>query len=208
MDDRTPSPSLSDDSDELDGFQRLVREIRSILGSSAGINDVDPQRLQDAMDDYRSSPADWEAYALADRSRAYTRNLVDKGNGHANLLILVWTAGKASPIHDHANAHCIMKVLQGTLKESLYSWPDESTPPLLQKETLFTTDGTTYMSDKLGLHRISNASDEDLAVSLHLYTPPNAEHFGCQIFDAKTGKASKVKQCNFYSYRGTRIVGN
>jgi len=25
-------------------------------------------------------------------------------------LILVWTPGKESPIHDHAGSHCIMKV--------------------------------------------------------------------------------------------------
>ena len=25
-------------------------------------------------------------------------------------LVLVWTPGKGSPIHDHASSHCIMKV--------------------------------------------------------------------------------------------------
>ena len=25
-------------------------------------------------------------------------------------VILVWTPGKISPIHDHANSHCVMKV--------------------------------------------------------------------------------------------------
>lgn len=31
---------------------------------------------------------------------------------HANIgqLILVWSPGKGSVIHDHANAHCVMKV--------------------------------------------------------------------------------------------------
>jgi hypothetical protein len=27
-----------------------------------------------------------------------------------NQLILVWSPGKSSAIHDHANAHCVMKV--------------------------------------------------------------------------------------------------
>lgn len=62
-----------------------------------------------------------------------------------------------------------MKVLHGSLKESLYSWPDpqQSKPPTLRKETVYPVDGTTYMSDQLGLHKISNASEEEVAVSLH-----------------------------------------
>lgn len=103
---RTPSP-FTDDSGEgveqqhgPDGFHRLVEEIREILGCSAGIDDVEPQTLQDAMDRYTSVPSEWKRYALADYSRSYTRNLVDKGNGKANLLLLVWTPGKSSPIHE------------------------------------------------------------------------------------------------------------
>jgi cysteine dioxygenase len=38
-------------------------------------------------------------------------------------LLLVWTPGKGSPIHDHANAHCVMKILKGQLTETIYAWP-------------------------------------------------------------------------------------
>jgi cysteine dioxygenase len=82
------------------------------------------------------------------------------------------------------------------------------------------------MSDKLGLHRISNPDPEEFAISLHrmftlpfmyslsgplgltlhaVYTPPNAAIHGSSIFDARTGKAFHVKQTNFYSYRGQRL---
>lgn len=47
----------------------------------------------------------------------YTRNLVDEGNGRFNLMVLCWGEGHGSAIHDHANAHCIMKILQGELCE-------------------------------------------------------------------------------------------
>lgn len=49
----------------------------------------------------------------------YTRNLVDEGNGRFNLMVLCWGEGHGSAIHDHANAHCIMKILQGELCEVL-----------------------------------------------------------------------------------------
>ena len=108
-------------------------------------------------------------------------------------LILVWTPGGSSPIHDHSNAHCVMKVLKGSLKETLYSWPDQSTisggrgsPLQTKKETVYTTNQVTYMSDnvrptcqiyiprpmltfdsQLGLHKISNPDIQEFAVSLH-----------------------------------------
>ncbi|KAH6931670.1 hypothetical protein HPB50_026707 [Hyalomma asiaticum] len=53
----------------------------------------------------------------------YTRNLVDEGNGKFNLMILCWSEGQGSSIHDHADSHCFMKVLAGTLKEVRFDWP-------------------------------------------------------------------------------------
>lgn len=47
----------------------------------------------------------------------YTRNLVDEGNGRFNLMVLCWGEGHGSAIHDHSDAHCVMKMLQGELCE-------------------------------------------------------------------------------------------
>ncbi|KAI7902607.1 RmlC-like cupin domain-containing protein [Cokeromyces recurvatus] len=78
------------------------------------------------MERYSSNAADWNKYTLFDHSRAYTRNLVDDGNGKFNLMILAWSKGQKSPIHDHAGSHCVMKVLDGELKETLFHWPSTS----------------------------------------------------------------------------------
>ncbi|KAF2183222.1 cysteine dioxygenase type I [Zopfia rhizophila CBS 207.26] len=196
-----------------DDFHALVEALSQKLGPSSGIDseDVDAKELQALMEDYVSAEAEWAKYALGDETRGYTRNLVDKGNGKSNLLILVWTPGKGSPIHDHANAHCIMKILKGQLKETLYSWPtvqlnnDEECPLKVKKETIYHENEVTYMSDKLGLHKISNPDPKEVAVSLHLYTPPNAAVYGCHVFDEQTGRASHIKQCNFFSNRGQRL---
>jgi len=98
--------------DTSDEFQRLVRDLSDILGPSSGLDsaDVDPNRIVELMKSYNSVLSDWHKYAWADVSRPYTRNLVDKGNGKSNLMVLVWSPGKSSPIHDHADAHCVMKV--------------------------------------------------------------------------------------------------
>lgn len=82
--------------------------------------------------------------------------------------MLVWSPGKGSPIHDHADAHCLMKVLKGSLKETRFELPsDEDERPKIIKETTFAKDMVTYMSDDLGLHKISNPDLENVAVSLH-----------------------------------------
>nr|POF15031.1 cysteine dioxygenase [Quercus suber] len=218
-----------------DGFHRLVSDINSILGPCNGIDSagVDVEEIKKLMTGYESKEREWQKYAFADTSRAYTRNLVDRGNGKSNLLILVWSPGKASPIHDHANAHCVMKVLSGSLTETIYNWPcetegnptecatnssalgpatehtcslrNEDLEPhqmSIKRSTIYNREGVTYMSDRLGLHRIQNSSMDQLAVSLHLYTPPNAAKHGCHIFDESTGRKSHVQQCHFFSELG------
>ncbi|APA08223.1 hypothetical protein sscle_03g029930 [Sclerotinia sclerotiorum 1980 UF-70] len=206
-----------------DSFHRLVADLSRILGPSSGLTsaDVDVEEPQSLMENYISNEDEWKQYAFADLSRGYTRNLVDEGNGKSNLLILVWTPGKGSPLHDHADAHCLMKVLSGTLTETRYTFPSTSirqsslssdtqpipAPPTIIKTTTYTTNQVTYMSDNLGLHKISNPSPHSVAVSLHLYTPPNAAREGCNIFDERTGRKSHITQSNFYSMFGRRVGG-
>ncbi|KAI9839043.1 MAG: capsule-associated protein CAP1 [Thelocarpon superellum] len=198
-----------------DDFHRLVEELSKTLGPSSGLTTagVDVDHLTWCMKKYCSNPNHWERYAFADTSRGYTRNLVDRGNGKSNLLILVWTPGKGSPVHDHADAHCLMKVLKGSLKETLYDWPDrdavrrgQASPLTVRRETVFGENEVTYMSDDLGLHRISNPHASDVAVSLHLYTPPNAARLGCHLYDEQTGKPSHTLQCHFYSELGVKLL--
>ena len=55
----------------------------------------------------------------------YTRNLIDEGNGKFNILLLCWAESQGSAIHDHSNAHCFMKCLDGELVENKYAWPSD-----------------------------------------------------------------------------------
>lgn len=73
----------------LDCFHALIDDINRILGSSNGIDSesVDVEDLVQAMEEYHSDEAQWSKYAFSDANRAYTRNLIDRGNGKANLLV-------------------------------------------------------------------------------------------------------------------------
>lgn len=126
----------------------------------------------------------WKNYAVFDKYK-YTRNLIDEGNGKYNLMILCWNEDQASSIHDHANAHCFMKMATGSLVESLYSWPSEDSPMHCTKNSEIETNGVTYINDTIGLHRVSNVSKTEKAVSLHLYSPP---YQSCKAFNENNGK--------------------
>jgi cysteine dioxygenase len=85
-----------------------------------------------------------------------------------------------------------MKLLKGSLRETLYNFPDQelvqrgvSAPITVKKETVYQENEVTYISgplssilysqfilltsyaDQIGLHRISNPDPTNFAVSLH-----------------------------------------
>jgi cysteine dioxygenase len=63
-----------------------------------------------------------------------------------------------------------MKILKGSLVETRYAWPlnqDEDRPLETISNKTYHENEVTYMSDKLGLHRISNPDPLNHAVSLH-----------------------------------------
>lgn len=201
-----------------ESLTELIQRLHQVFES----NYVNIEYVHHLMLSYKSNPAEWRKFAKFDRYR-YTRNLVDAGNGKFNLMILCWGESHGSAIHDHADSHCFMKMLQGELIETKYAWPEDATityDPNAQigqhedKDYGYNGDelqeigqrklelnGVAYINDKIGLHRVENPSHSDVAVSLHLYCPPFEE---CSIFNKKTGKRTKC-QVTFWSKYGERL---
>ena len=83
---------------------------------------------------------------------------------------------------------------------------DQGSGPLTQTSNLeLGLNKVTYMADSLGLHSIENPSQIDYAVSLHLYTPPNAAMRGCHLFEEGSGERKHVMQGAYDSVAG--VVG-
>ncbi|CAK7903826.1 cysteine dioxygenase Cdg1p [[Candida] anglica] len=191
-------------------FGELIQKLKDILGPNKGISseDVDIEKVKQVMEEYESDESEWGQFALHDDSRNYSRNGIVDINGNANLLILVWSPGKSSAIHDHANAHCCMKILKGELCESLYNVPDHEGDELQPKRvTPLKENVVGYISDDIGLHKISNNLTDRVSVSLHLYTPPYASMFGCSMYEAKNGKKHHVEMSKYYSWQGEIVDG-
>jgi hypothetical protein len=78
-------------------------------------------------------------------------------------------------LFSHANAHCIMKILKGSLVETRFKAPtavdiNNGQQRPMEKigcEKMYSKNEVTYMADNLGVHRISNPHPTEYAVSLH-----------------------------------------
>lgn len=66
-------------------------------------------------------------------------------------MILCWGEGHGSSIHDHADAHCFMKMLTGSLCETRFEWPEkkETEDPTPMREisrTMLRTNEVCYIN--------------------------------------------------------------
>jgi len=115
----------------------------------------------------------------------YTRNLIKAGPWY-HALVLCWKNGQRSPIHDHAQSSCGVRVLRGIATETLF----EFTPQGHVKAT-FSRDhlsGSVCGSEDDDLHQISNLQDGNAdLVTLHVYSPPLLHMGTYSITDLKRG---------------------
>ncbi|KAH3667751.1 hypothetical protein WICMUC_005283 [Wickerhamomyces mucosus] len=155
---------------EQNSLSHLIKDLQGSLKDVKHKDEINTREVLNLLRYYKgSSDIEWKKYSLRDPKRSYTRNLVTKITPFSNLLVLVWEPGKKSSIHDHPNSNCFMKILQGEIKENLYSKNTENKPILYRSMTL-QENSVAYINDNIGLHSMQNDSD-NLSVSLHLYTP-------------------------------------
>lgn len=64
-----------------------------------------------------------------------------------------------------------MKILAGTLQETIYHVPEQDSnhggPLEIKSDTRHSMNDVAYISDDIGLHRVYNPSSDQVAVSLH-----------------------------------------
>ncbi len=137
-------------------FDRLTAELKS----GKELKDLAP-----LLKSY--SGADWKKYKLFS-PRHYTRNVVQV-NDILEMIVICWEINQGCPIHDHPQNGCLVRILQGEVRESTY---ELTTPPALITSKMLTTNGLSYQEGRLIGHEIYNNSGHR-TTSLHLYSPPD-----------------------------------
>ena len=121
---------------------------------------------------------DFESYANWSR-KGYVRNCIVE-NEHFELILICWSAGQKTPIHDHGGEECWVKVIDGKLKETIYR-NDENDELVAISTSVKQINQVSYMKDFMGFHRLENNSNTR-SMSLHLYAKPILK---CNVFDEK-----------------------
>jgi cysteine dioxygenase len=72
-------------------------------------------------------------------------------------LLIVWRPGAESRIHDHTR-HCLMRVLRGALRETVFRFPDEAllrrgspAPPAVERRRVLREGEVGYISSGFSL---------------------------------------------------------
>ena len=79
-------------------------------------------------------------YTFWDSKKPYTRNLMALDSANYSLLILCWTNGKESKIHNHPGEGCYMKTIRGSVRETRYAI-DPATGEITQTGIKFLSEG-------------------------------------------------------------------
>jgi len=92
-------------------------------------------------------------------------------NEFVEMLVLCWRPGQRTPIHDHNGSHGGVRVCQGLLWETTFSY--DPVAGLEYKSAREHTPGAVTGSDVPDIHQLGNpdVSERDL-VTLHVYAPP------------------------------------
>jgi len=164
-------------------IERLRNELPAVARTGDPINRAVKEKVTRMLQQAKLNPREWQQHAIFRRGR-YTRNIVGYSPNQFIALLLCWEAGQQSPIHDHAGAHCFMKMLTGRLTEERFDRSEDGGVCMevtqeshLDANTL--EQSVAFIHDAVGLHRISNPSTTEVAVSLHVYSPPFTQ---CLIF--------------------------
>lgn len=92
-------------------------------------------------------------------------------NEFVEMLVLCWRPGHRTPIHDHNGSHGGVKVHEGPLWETIFTYDEEK--GLKYKSAREYAPGAVTGSDIPDIHQLGNpdVSDRNL-ITIHVYAPP------------------------------------
>ncbi len=162
-----------------------VETEQDIHNTKNGSNDFSLSDLVKALESQTSVPAleqiyDWLETAnissedlqpyIGFKDGNYWRHRVCR-NEFVEMLVLCWRPGHRTPIHDHNGSHGGVKVHEGPLWETVFTYDEAQ--GLEYKSAREYAPGAVTGSDIPDIHQLGNpdVSERDL-ITIHVYAPP------------------------------------
>ena len=116
---------------------------------------------------------DWKKY-ITKPEVCYNKTLVMR-NEVAELYVITWSPNSESKIHDHPQIGCVMKVVQGNLREDIYIRKDQ-TSAKFDKTNYLVSNSVGFKTGNDILHKITNINNDNdndrCTISIHIYSKP------------------------------------
>ena len=142
-------------------LDKLINEISLNL-----YNCVNIVSSYDSNDWMKYHPSDEEFNDLKNTFGYYKKLIYD--NDKFELYLIFWSPYANSPIHDHPEQGCVLKLLSGKLIEEVFI-NNNNIINFDHRNIISINDINNRYGNKI-LHKIINL--DDFSVSLHLYYPP------------------------------------
>ncbi|HEY6806973.1 MAG TPA: cysteine dioxygenase family protein [Pyrinomonadaceae bacterium] len=135
-------------------------------------NQTTPPSIEDItarLAQVQITPADLQPY-LGFKEGNYWRHRVCR-NSAAEMLVICWRQGQKTPIHDHNGSHGVVRVQQGLMWETMFTYDDEK--GLQYKTGRECPTGEVTGAAEPDIHQLGNpdVSGQDL-ITIHVYAPP------------------------------------
>ena len=92
-------------------------------------------------------------------------------NNYLDCYLIFWGPYSKSPIHNHSENGCYLKVLNGNLNELIYS-NNNLNQLICNKTNVINNKEIGYIHNTMGYHNIINPNNF-MVTSIHIYSPPN-----------------------------------
>jgi predicted metal-dependent enzyme (double-stranded beta helix superfamily) len=136
----------------------------------------------------------------------YARRELYRSDEHGYCVVaMTWSPGQGTPIHDHSGMWCVEGVWQGALEVVQYELLEHDDPRyrFLPAGAIQAGAGSAgSLIPPHEHHTICNASDHDLAISVHVYQDRMTR---CNVFEPEHGEwyLRRSKELPLDSARGT-----
>jgi predicted metal-dependent enzyme (double-stranded beta helix superfamily) len=172
--------------------------------------------LGKAIENSISTPGNWCYNKLKskenefgdDPKMTYLRITLGQNNGESPgvaYVMEIWPPGHYSPVHSHAGANAIIKVLRGKINVSLYPFLNNTVPPFANQT--FEKNSITWISPTLNqVHKLKN-NEKKTCVTIQCYMYPEEDTSHYDYFDYIDTSGNEMKytpdsDCSFLEFVG------